>query len=221
MRLLLAEDDDTIAQAMEVALAAAGFAVTTESEGQAVLMTGTAPEFAAIVLDLGLPGLDGMAILKQWRQAGLRTPVLILTARGSWIERVEGMEAGADDYLPKPFHMPELVARLRALVRRTSSLPYPTDSAGDIVVDIRQKRVAVRGRVIDFTPHEFKAITCLVSRRGQVVSTAELMRSVNGQSDTVTLNAMEALIGRIRRKMGPDLIETRRGFGYIIPNERI
>jgi len=221
MRVLLVEDDDTIARATQAACAEAGFLVVAETDGQAALTTGRTPDLAAIILDLGLPGLDGTSILKVWREEGLRTPVLILTARGSWLERVHGIEAGADDYLSKPFHMRELIARLRALVRRTSSLPYATRLAHDIVVDTQKMRAVVRGRAVALTPHEFRALSFLVARRGHVVSVSELVRNVKGDKDAVTPNAIEALIGRIRRKMGSDVIETKRGFGYIIPDEQV
>jgi len=159
-------------------------------------------------------------VLKIWRKEGLRTPVLVLTARGSWLERVHGFEAGADDYLSKPFHMQELIARLRALVRRSARLPYAARSAPDLVLHAQKMSVEFRGRSVELTPHEFKALNFLIARRGEVISASELIRHVNGEDDAVTPNAMEALIGRIRRKAGSDLIETKRGFGYIIRDEQ-
>jgi two-component system, OmpR family, response regulator len=218
VRILLIEDDDRIAEDAGLALAEAGFLVVREREGKAGWVTGGTDDFSAIILDLGLPDIDGLEVLKRWRQEGLRTPIFALTARGSWIERVEGIDAGADDYLPKPFHMEELIARLRALIRRASGAPSSLLRRGDLIIDTRQMCVMKQGRPILMTPHEFRALNYLATYCGKVISTSELIEHVHGDSDAVSANAMEALIGRIRRKLGADLIETRRGCGYIIPD---
>ena len=218
MRVLLIEDDNRIATDIASALGEAGFAVFREIDGGAAHQLGATEDFAAIILDLGLPTLDGLDVLRAWREAGIRIPVLILTARGSWMERVNGMNAGADDYLPKPFHMEELIARLRALIRRAAGEPAPIRRHGDLVIDTRQKEISRAGRTVSLTPQEFRAINYLVINSGRVVSATELIAHVHGDCDAVTANAMEALIGRLRRKIGSELIETRRGFGYLVPD---
>lgn len=219
MRLLLVEDDDTIAADTAAALGDAGFVVTQERRGEAAWVAGGTADFAAIVLDLGLPDIDGLTVLKRWREEGIRTPILILTARGSWIERVEGINAGADDYLPKPFQIEELIARLKALIRRAAGVIRPVLRCGDIEIDTRQMQVTRRGQPILLTPSEFKVLNYLVTYSGRVVSAGELIDHIHGDSDAVSENAMEALIGRLRRKLGVELIETRRGFGYVVPAE--
>jgi two-component system OmpR family response regulator len=216
-RVLLIEDDDRIAADAAMALSESGFIVMHERNGQAGWATGRSGDFAAIILDLGLPDLDGLVMLKRWREEGLRTPVFILTARGSWIERVEGMDAGADDYLPKPFHMEELIARLRAIVRRAAGTSSSVLRRNDLVIDMRQMRVSRDGRSISLTPQELRAINYLVTNCGRVVTPEELIEHVHGTGDAVTANAVEALIGRMRRKLGSELIETKRGFGYVVP----
>jgi DNA-binding response OmpR family regulator len=218
MRVLLIEDDERIAGDIASALGEAGFSVLRERDGDAGRSLGASGNLAAVILDLGLPTVDGLEVLKGWREAGLRTPVLILTARGSWMERVQGIDAGADDYLPKPFHMEELIARLRALIRRAAGSPAPIRRRGGLAIDTQLKQVTADGRSIPLTPHEYKAINYLVINSGRVISSAELIAHVHGADDAVTANAMEALIARIRRKIGSELIETRRGFGYIVPD---
>jgi DNA-binding response OmpR family regulator len=220
MRVLLVEDDDRIASDIVAALAAGGFVVLRERDGQSGWSSGGSDEFAATILDLGLPYLDGLSVLRRWREEGVRTPVLVLSARGSWIEKVEGMNAGADDYLAKPFHMEELVARLRALVRRSVGVASSIQHIGDIIIDMRQQRVASRGRSVSLTPHELRALNYLVAHRGRVISHSELIDHVHGAGEAVTNNALEALVGRIRRKLGAELIETRRGFGYVVSDRQ-
>jgi len=217
MRVLLVEDDERIAADAAAALSEAGFVILHERDGETAYARGQSEDFRAIVLDLSLPTLDGLTVLKRWRELGTWTPVCILTARGSWMERVAGMNAGADDYLPKPFHMEELIARLRALVRRSAGLPSAVQRRGDLVIDTRQMRVVRAERPISLTPQEFKTLNYLLAHTGRVIPAGELIENVHGDAGAVTANAMEALIGRIRRKLGDDLIETRRGFGYTIP----
>ncbi len=217
MRVLLVEDDRRIATEVVRALEAAGYVVETVRDGEEAWFRGDTEDYAAIVLDLGLPGMDGLAVLKRWRQNGRSTPVLILTARGSWAERVDGIDAGADDYLPKPFRMEELLARLRSIVRRSAGHAAPVVSVGDVTLDERQMKVFVRGIPVTLSPLEYRLAAYLLLHRGRVVSQQELSESIYGQDDAHDSNAIEVLIGRVRKKLGPGLIETRRGFGYLVP----
>ncbi len=219
MRVLLVEDDRRIAADVARALEATGHVVETVSDGEQAWFRGDTEYYAAIILDLGLPKMDGLSVLKRWRANGRRTPVLILTARGSWAERVDGIDAGADDYLPKPFRMEELLARLRAIVRRSAGQASSVVSARDVVLDERQMRVTVRGIPTSLSPLEYRAAAYLMRNRGRVVSQHELEENVYGHDEDHDSNALEVLIGRVRKKLGAGLIETRRGFGYLIPEE--
>ena len=160
--------------------------------------------------------MDGLSVLKRWRAGGRRTPVLILTARGSWAERVDGIDAGADDYLPKPFQMEELLSRLRAIIRRASGQASSLLSAGDVTLDERQMKVSVRGVPIALSPLEYRVVAYLMMHRGRIVPPSELDENVYGHGEDHGSNALEVLVGRVRRKLGTDLIETRRGFGYTV-----
>ncbi len=217
MRLLLVEDDRRIAADVEGALQAAGYVVETVRDGEEAWFRGDTEDYGAVILDLGLPGMDGLAVLKRWRQNGRTMPVLILTARGSWAERVDGIDAGADDYLPKPFRMEELLARLRSIVRRSAGHASSVVVAGDIELDERQMKVSVRGVPIALSPLEYRLVAYLLHHRGRVVSQHELDENVYGHGEDHNSNALEVLVGRVRKKLGPDLIETRRGFGYLVP----
>lgn len=217
MRVLLVEDDRRIAADVERALAAAGYVVDRESKGEEAWFRGDTEDYAAIILDLGLPGMDGLAVLKRWRASGRTTPVLILTARGSWSERVDGIDAGADDYLPKPFQMEELLARLRSVLRRSAGRASSVVTIGEVSLDERQMKVSVRGVPINLSALEYRVIAYLIHHRGRVVSQLELGENIHGTDDAHDSNAIEVLVGRLRRKLGVDLIETRRGFGYLIP----
>ena len=217
MRVLVVEDDDRIRDDVTRALAAAGYVVETASDGEDAWFRGDTEDYGAIVLDLGLPGMDGLAILKRWRDNGRSTPVLVLTARGSWAERVEGIDAGADDYLPKPFRIEELLARLRAIVRRSAGQASSLHAVGDLVLDERQMRAAVGGVPVSLTALEYRLLAYLVLNRGRVVPQTELLEHVYGDEDARDANALEVLIGRARRKVGAERIETRRGFGYLVP----
>ncbi|HZT26493.1 MAG TPA: response regulator transcription factor [Pseudolabrys sp.] len=216
MRVLLVEDDRRIAADVAQALKAAGYVVETVQDGEEAWFRGDTEDYGAIVLDLGLPGMDGLAVLKRWRASGRHMPVLILTARGSWAERVDGIDAGADDYLPKPFRIEELLARLRSIVRRSAGHSSPVVTAGDITLDERQMRVSVRGVPVTLSPLEYRLVAYLLRHRGRVVSQHELDENVYGHGEEHDSNALEVLIGRVRKKLGSDLIETRRGFGYIV-----
>lgn len=217
MRVLLVEDDRKIAADVERALVAAGYVVDRESKGEEAWFRGDTEDYAAIILDLGLPGMDGLAVLKRWRASGRATPVLILTARGSWSERVDGIDAGADDYLPKPFQMEELLARLRSVLRRSAGRASSVVTIGDLTLDERQMKVSVRGVPINLSALEYRVVAYLIHQRGRVVSQLELGENIHGTDDAHDSNAIEVLVGRLRRKLGIDLIETRRGFGYLIP----
>ncbi|MDB5621535.1 MAG: response regulator transcription factor, partial [Devosia sp.] len=181
MRVLIAEDDDRIAESLVTALSRAGFAVERESDGEAAWFRGDTEAFDAIILDLGLPQMDGLTVLKRWRNAGRLTPVLILTARGQWEERVDGIEAGADDYVVKPFHMMEIIARIRSLVRRSAGLASSRVPFGPYLLDMRTMQVSNNGVPVDLTPQEFKLIAYLVHQRGRVVSQLEITEHIYNQ----------------------------------------
>ncbi len=216
MRILLIEDDDRIRADVAQALEAAGYIVDSESSGEEGWFLGDTEIYGAVVLDLGLPQMDGLTILKRWRQAGRDMPVLVLTARGSWSERVEGIDAGADDYLPKPFHMEELVARLRAIVRRSSGHANPIVSVGEVDLDTRQMRLSVRGVPVALSPQEYRLVSYLMLNSGRVVPQQELAEHLQSVHFDRESNAVEVLVGRVRRKLPSALIQTRRGFGYLV-----
>jgi two-component system, OmpR family, response regulator len=220
MRVLVVEDDDRIAKDVAAALTAAGYAVERESNGEEAWFRADTEDFDAVVLDFGLPAMDGLAVLKRWRQAGRRFPILILTARGSWAERVEGIDAGADDYLPKPFRMEELVARLRALIRRSAGLASCVLVNGPVTLDTKRMEVCVNGAPAHLSPQEYRLLSYLMHHAGRVVSQLELTEHLYAQDFERESNAIEVLVGRVRRKLGVDLIETRRGFGYMTPEPK-
>lgn len=216
MRVLVVEDDDRIAETLGTSLKRAGFAVEREADGEAAWFRGDSENYDAIILDLGLPQIDGLTILKRWRSAGRLTPVLILTARGQWEERVDGIEAGADDYVVKPFHMQEIVARLRALVRRANGLATSRIPFGRYMLDMRTMEVTADGMPMDLTPQEFKLVSYLIHRRGQVVSQLEITEHIYNQDYERDSNAVEVLVARLRKRLGQDVVKTRRGFGYLL-----
>lgn len=216
MRILLVEDDPRIRTDVGAALSAAGYLVEMESNGEEAWFKGDTEDYAAVVLDLGLPLMDGMSILKRWRASGRGFPILVLTARGSWSERVEGIDAGADDYLPKPFEMDELLARLRAVLRRGGGFAAAVLTVGDIVLDPRRMRVAKRGVPLALSPQEYRLVAYLMHNPGRVVPQQELAEHLQAEHYERESNAVEVLVGRVRRKLGPGFIETRRGFGYLV-----
>jgi DNA-binding response OmpR family regulator len=219
MRILLAEDDGAIATLVAGQLDAAGYLTERATQGPEIWERGETGDYAAIILDLGLPGLDGLSILRRWRQAGVITPVLVLTARGSWMERVDGFDAGADDYLPKPFRAEELLARLRALLRRSQLRSQVLVTAGRFSLDEIAKRISFDNQPIDVSPMEYRLLSYLVSRPGQAVSAMELATHVQGRDDDAAKNAVEAMVTRLRKKTAPDSIQNRRGFGYLIASD--
>lgn len=216
MRVLIAEDDKLIAESLVSALTRGGFAVEHEVDGDAAWVRGDTESFDAIVLDLGLPNMDGLTVLKRWRNAGRTMPVLILTARGQWEERVEGIEAGADDYVVKPFHVMEILVRVRALIRRSSGHASSRMPFGPFQLDMRTLQVGHDGVMLDLTPQEFKLIAYLVHHRGRVVSQLEITEHIYNQDYDRESNAVEVLVGRVRKRLGKDVIRTRRGFGYTL-----
>ena len=216
MRILLVEDDPLITRDVTRHLASNGYVVEHEMDGEAGWFRGDSEDFAAAVLDLGLPELDGLSVLKRWRQSERELPVLILTARGSWQERVEGIDAGADDYLAKPFQMPELLARLRAIIRRSQGTASPVLRAGGLSIDSRTKVASLHDKPVDLTPLEYRCLTYLMAHGDRHVSQMELTEQLYAQDFERESNSVEVLIGRLRKKFGKTVISTRRGYGYRI-----
>ncbi|PWB83540.1 MAG: DNA-binding response regulator [Methylocystaceae bacterium] len=216
MRVLLVEDDERIARNVKAALGESGYVVDHERDGEQAWFKGDTEDYAAVVLDLGLPSLDGLSILKKWRANERSMPILILTSRDTWLERVEGINAGADDYLPKPFVMEELLARLRAIVRRSAGVSTPIITIGSLSLDTRQMRVTREGAPVNLTPQEYRLLSYLMHHSGRIVPHGELLEQLFSHDCDKESNAIEVLIGRVRKKIGLDCIETRRGFGYII-----
>ena len=221
MRVLLVEDDTRIRADVSAALEAAGYVVDSAGDGEDGWFLGDTEVYGAAIIDLGLPKMDGLAVLKRWRAAGRPFPVLVLTARGTWSERVEGIDAGADDYLPKPFQIEELLARLRAIIRRSKGHSAPVVSVGDTVLDGRQMRLTVKGVPVSLSPQEYRLVAYLMLNKGRVVSQQELSEHLQSAHFERESNAVEVLIGRVRRKLPNALIETRRGFGYLVPDNQI
>ncbi|MPQ94148.1 MULTISPECIES: response regulator transcription factor [Thioclava] len=216
MRVLAVEDDQRIAADLKAALEAAGFLVETCADGLDAWFLGDTEDYDLVILDLGLPKMDGLSILKKWRANDREMPVLVLTARGAWTERVEGIDAGADDYLPKPFRMEELVARARALIRRSAGRASANQSVGELTLDANRMSVSIRGVPIAATALEFRLLSYLMLHRDRVVPPTELLEHLYGDDDSREANALEALVARLRRKLGPGVIGTRRGFGYFL-----
>jgi len=188
--------------------------VDTADDGEEGWFQGDTEPYDAVILDLGLPTLDGLTVLKRWRQAGRAMPVLVLTARGSWQEKVDGMDAGADDYLAKPFQMEELLARLRALIRRATGHASPDLTCGPVRLDTRSGQVSLDGAPVTLTAHEFRVLSYLMHHQGKVISRAELTEHLYAQDFDRDSNPIEVFVGRLRKKLGPDLITTIRGLGY-------
>jgi DNA-binding response OmpR family regulator len=219
MRLLLVEDDRKISADIVSALTQAGYAVETCADGEDAWFLGDTEDYDLVILDIGLPKLDGLTIIKRWRQNDRHMPVLMLTARASWAERVEGIDAGADDYLPKPFQFEELIARARALIRRSVGIGSAVLSIGPLSIDPRSMRVSLNGAPLALTPLEYRLISYLGHHRGRVVPPTELQSHLYGDDFSRDANALEVLITRLRRKLGADMIGNRRGFGYYLGEE--
>jgi two-component system, OmpR family, response regulator len=217
MRILLVEDDPRIGRKVRTVLDGAGYAVDRVFDGEEAWFRGDTEDYDLAVLDLGLPKMDGLAVLKKWRAAGRDFPVLILTARGAWAERVEGIDAGADDYLAKPFAMEELLARIRALLRRAANRASSVMRVGPVTLDTRNMRVTVDDVPLSLSPLEYRCLSYFMHHAGRVIPPGELMEHLYAHDHDRDPNAVEVLMGRLRRKLGVDLIETRRGFGYFVP----
>ncbi|MGR3379262.1 response regulator transcription factor [Salipiger abyssi] len=216
MRALAVEDDPRIAANLSAALSAAGFRVELAGDGEEAWFLGDTEDYDLVVLDLGLPEIDGLSVLKRWRANGRTMPVLVLTARGTWQERVEGIEAGADDYLPKPFRMEELVARARALVRRAGGHATALQETGALSLDTNRMEVAVHEVPVKVSALEYRLLAYLMQHRDRPVPPVELLEHLYGDDDAREANALEAVVARLRRKLGPGVIGTRRGFGYYL-----
>lgn len=214
MRILVVEDEPTLATQLADALRQAGYTVDTAVDGGTAQYMGAVETYDVVVLDLGLPVMDGLTVLKQWRAGGQGMPVLILTARDNWHEKVAGIDAGADDYLTKPFHMEELLARVRALLRRSSNHASAQWRCGPLMLDTRQAKVTVDGQALSLTSHEFKVLAVLMQRAGEVISRSELTEHVYAQDNDRDSNTIDVFIARLRKKLPPDTIETVRGLGY-------
>ena len=214
MRILLVEDDPDIARQLKAALSDAGYAVDHAPDGEEAQFLGETEPYDVVVLDLGLPKIDGVSVLERWRRGGMAKPVLILTARGAWSEKVAGFDAGADDYLTKPFHTEELLARLRALVRRSAGHSAPALECGDLRLDPRAARATVDGEPVKLTSLEYRLLHYMMLHQGRVISRTELVEHLYDQDFDRDSNTIEVFVGRLRKKIGPDRIETLRGLGY-------
>jgi two-component system, OmpR family, response regulator len=214
LRVLVVEDELLLSRQLAKALTDAGYVVDCAADGEQADLLTHSEQYDAVVLDLGLPKIDGLSLLRRWREAGIFAPVLILTARGSWHEKVQGIDGGADDYVAKPFRIEEVLARVRALIRRASGLAHPELRCGALALDPRTTHVSVGGAPVKLTSHEFRVLSYLMHHRGQVVSRAELTEHIYAQDFDRDSNTVEVFIGRIRRKLGASFIETIRGLGY-------
>jgi len=214
VRILVVEDERTLSQQLARALGDAGYAVDCAAERERPDFLAHTEPYDAIVLDLGLPKIDGLTVLRGWRDAGLTAPVLVLTARGSWHEKVQGIDGGADDYVAKPFRMEEVLARLRALIRRSSGQLTPELRCGALRLDPRRATVTLNGAPVKLTGHEFRVLSYLMHHRGRIVSQGELAEHIYTQESERDSNTVEVFVARLRRKLGPSFIETVRGLGY-------
>ena len=216
MRLLVVEDDKTLNQQIVTALEGAGYAVDHAHDGEEGQFLGETEPYDCVILDLGLPKTDGVTLLGNWRRAGLRMPVIILTARDRWSDKVSGFDAGADDYVTKPFHMEELLARVRALLRRAAGHATSEIACGPVSLDTRSGRVLVDGAAIKLTSHEYRLLSYLMHHKGRIVSRGELTEHLYDQDFDRDSNTIEVFVGRLRKKLGVDIIQTVRGLGYLV-----
>ncbi|HVJ28494.1 MAG TPA: response regulator transcription factor [Vicinamibacterales bacterium] len=214
MRVLVAEDQPQLLSQLSAALTDAGYVVDGAADGEAADFYAGTNEYDAVILDLGLPRVDGLTLLRKWREAGHAVPVLVLTARGSWHEKVQGIDSGADDYVAKPFRIEEVLARLRALIRRASGQVTPQLRCDAVSLDPRLAKVTLDGTPVKLTSHEFRVLSYLMHHRDRVVSQAELTEHIYAQDFDRDSNTVEVFIARLRRKLGATLIETVRGIGY-------
>jgi two-component system OmpR family response regulator len=214
VRILVVEDEVRLSQQLAGALAEAGYAVDRAADGARADLLVHTERYDAVVLDLGLPKIGGLTLLQRWREKGISVPVLVLTARGSWHEKVQGIDSGADDYVSKPFRVEEVLARLRALIRRASGQVAPQLRCGPVLLDPRTAKVTVNGQPVKLTSHEFRVLSYLMHQRGRVVPQAELSEHIYAQDLDRDSNTVEVFIARLRRKLGARVIETVRGLGY-------
>ena len=214
MRILIVEDEPTLRQQLAEGMGAAGYAVDVAANGVDGHYLGETEPYDAVILDLGLPQMDGITVLRKWRSAGRSMPVLILTARDGWAEKVAGIDAGADDYLTKPFHMEELLARLRALLRRAGGHASAEMACGPLTLDTRNSRATVAGQTLTLTSHEYRVLAYLMHHRGEVVSRSDLVEHIYAQDFDRDSNTVEVFIARLRKKLPAGMIETVRGLGY-------
>jgi two-component system OmpR family response regulator len=219
MRILIVEDEPRLAGRLAATLAERGYVADLATDGEQGDFLASTERYDAVILDLGLPRIDGLTLLERWRAGSMAVPVLVLTARGSWSEKVRGIDGGADDYLTKPFQMEELLARLRALIRRASGQVTPELRHGAVVLDPRTSRVTLDGQPVRLTGHELRVLSYLMHHRGRVVSQAEIVEHIYAQTFDRDSNTVEVFIARLRRKLGASTIETVRGLGYRIRTE--
>lgn len=216
MRLLVVEDDKDLNRQISTALEQAGYVVDRAFDGEEGWFLGDTEPYDAIILDIGLPKRDGISIIGEWRKAGRLMPVLMLTARDRWSDKVQGFDAGADDYVAKPFHMEEVLARLRALLRRAAGHASSEFVCGPVVLDTRAGRVSVDGNPIKLTSHEYRLLAYLMHHAGRVVSRGEIVEHLYDQDFDRDSNTIEVFVGRLRKKLGVDVIQTIRGLGYLL-----
>jgi two-component system, OmpR family, response regulator len=216
MKVLVVEDEVLISKQLSAALDEAGYAVDRAADGERADFLIRTEHYDAVLLDLGLPKIDGLSLLRTWRESGLVVPILVLTARGSWHEKVQGIDGGADDYVAKPFRIEEVLARLRALIRRASGQVTPELRAGKVALDPRLARVTLEGVPVKLTSHEFRVLSYLMHHHGRVVSQGELTEHIYAQNLDRDSNTVEVFVARLRRKLGASIIQTVRGFGYRI-----
>ena len=214
MRILIVEDEPTLGRQLKNTLEGAGYAVDLAIDGEDGHYLGSTENYDAVILDLGLPEVDGLTVLDRWRKEGKTMPVLVLTARSGWSDKVAGLDAGADDYLAKPFQTQELIARLRALIRRASGNASSELIAGDVRLDTRSGRVTLAGEPVKMTAQEYKLLSYLLHHKGKVVSRTELIEHIYDQDFDRDSNTIEVFVTRIRKKLGADVISTIRGLGY-------
>jgi two-component system OmpR family response regulator len=219
MRILIVEDEPLLASRLAATCGERGYVVDIAADGERADFLVSTEQYDAVVLDLGLPGIDGLTLLERWRVAGIAVPVLVLTARGSWSEKVRGIDGGADDYLTKPFQMEELLARLRALIRRSSGQLTPELRSGALVLVPRTSQVTLDGQPVKLTGHELRVLSYLMHHHGRFVSQSELTEHIYAQTFDRDSNTVEVFIARLRRKLGASTIETVRGLGYRIRTE--
>ncbi|MDN2583258.1 response regulator transcription factor [Aquibium sp. ELW1220] len=221
MRILVVEDDKNLNRQIVEALTEAGYVVDRAFDGEEGHFLGDTEPYDAVVLDIGLPEMDGITVVEKWREAGRKMPVLMLTARDRWSDKVAGIDAGADDYVAKPFHIEEVLARLRALIRRAAGHASSELVCGPLRLDTKASKAEVGGQTLKLTSHEFRLLAYLMHHMGEVVSRTELVEHLYDQDFDRDSNTVEVFVGRLRKKMGVDLIETVRGMGYRIREQQV